>query len=152
MYIKHVKQFLPVSIEQAWKFLSNLSNLALITPPSMGFETLSGDDRGIFPGQVIVYNIKPIFGIRMRWVTEITHVIQGRYFVDEQRFGPYAFWHHKHFLREVDGGVEMEDLIHYKLPMGILGRMFHGFLVKPKLDEIFDYRQKVLEETFKPHK
>ena len=142
------KQFLPISAQSAWEFFSDSANLATITPPEMGFETLSGDDRKIFPGQVIVYNVRPMLGIRMRWVTEITNVIDGAYFVDEQRFGPYAFWHHKHFFHEVEGGVEMEDLIHYKLPMGFLGNLLHGVLVRPKLEKIFAYRETVLNELF----
>ncbi len=148
MHTLHEKQFLPVTPQVAWEFLSDPANLSRITPPDMGFETLSGDDRSIFPGQVIVYNVRPMFGIKVRWVTEITHVIPGHYFVDEQRFGPYAFWHHKHFIREVDGGVEMEDLIHYKLPMGFLGRRLHGWIVRPKLEKIFGYRRTVLDQMF----
>ena len=87
-------------------------------------------------------------GIKTKWVTEITHVKEGEYFVDEQRFGPYALWHHKHFIKPIDGGVEMEDIIDYKLPFGILGQLAHPFLVKPKLQEIFDYRRKKLIEMF----
>ncbi len=148
MYTLHEKQQLPVTREKAWEFLSNPANLSRITPPDMGFETLSGDDRPMFPGQVIVYNVRPVLGIKVRWVTEITHVIPGHYFVDEQRFGPYAFWHHKHFIREVEGGVEMEDLIHYKLPMGFMGRLMHGWIVRPKLEKIFRYRRQVLDRMF----
>jgi ligand-binding SRPBCC domain-containing protein len=84
----------------------------------------------------------------MQWVTEITHVHDGKFFVDEQRFGPYAFWHHKHFLTPIPGGVEMEDIVHYKVPMGILGQLAHPFLVKPKLDEIFAFRRNKLVELF----
>lgn len=114
----------------------------------MGFVTLSGDERKMFAGQVIIYTITPLFGIKLQWVTEITHVQEGAFFVDEQRFGPYAFWHHKHFFKEIEGGTEMEDIIHYKVPMGFLGRLVHPFLVKPKLEEIFVYRQKKLVELF----
>ena len=62
--------------------------------------------------------------------------------------GPYAFWHHKHFIHEIDGGVEMEDFIDYKVPFGILGRIIHPLLVKPKLEKIFSYRQQKLEKIF----
>lgn len=148
LYTIKSKQNLPISLEQAWDFISDPKNLAVITPDSMGFKTLSGDDRKMFAGQIIHYTITPLLGFKMQWVTEITHVQDKSFFVDEQRYGPYKFWHHKHFLKEIPGGVEMEDVVHYKLPMGILGDLAHPFLVKPKLKEIFDYRQKKLVELF----
>ena len=148
IYTKTGKQKLPISLDEAWAFLSNPANLKTITPPYMGFNILSGADRPMYPGQIIQYIVTPIMGIKAKWVTEITHVVDKEYFVDEQRFGPYAFWHHKHFVREIEGGVEMEDIIDYKVPMGILGQLVHPFLVKPKLDEIFDYRTKKLTELF----
>lgn len=135
-------------METAWEFISNPKNLEIITPKSMQFKTLSGDEKEMFAGQIIHYKITPLFGISMQWVTEITHVQEQKFFVDEQRFGPYAFWHHKHFLKAIPGGVEMEDIVHYKLPMGLLGQLAHPFLVKPKLDEIFAYRRKKLIEIF----
>jgi ligand-binding SRPBCC domain-containing protein len=148
IYTLHRTQKLPIPVTEAWGFFSAPSNLAVITPDSMGFVTLNGDERKMFAGQVIIYTITPLFGIKLQWVTEITHVQEGTFFVDEQRFGPYSFWHHKHFFKEIDGGTEMEDIIHYKVPMGFLGRLLHPFLVKPKLEEIFAYRQKKLVELF----
>ena len=148
IYTLHSKQNLPISLEEAWEFLSNPKNLKVITPDYMGFKTLSGDDRPMFAGQIIQYIVTPVIGIPMKWVTEITHVQDKKYFVDEQRFGPYALWHHKHFLKEIPGGVEMEDIVDYKVPMGILGQMVHPFLVKPKLKEIFDFRRQKLIELF----
>ncbi len=148
IYTKSSKQNIPISLDEAWAFLSNPRNLKEITPPYMGFNILSGADREMYPGQIIQYIVTPILGIKAKWVTEITHVEDKKYFVDEQRFGPYAFWHHKHFIREIPGGVEMEDIIDYKVPMGILGQLVHPFLVKPKLDEIFEYRRKKLIELF----
>lgn len=148
IYTLHHIQKLPVSIEKVWDFIADPKNLAVITPKEMGFKTLSGDERKMFPGQIIHYTITPVFGVKMQWVTEITHVENLNYFVDEQRYGPYAFWHHKHFLKEIPGGVEMEDVVHYKLPMGILGRLAHPFLVKPNLDKIFEFRKNKLTELF----
>ena len=148
IYTLHTKQNLPISIETAWEFLSSPKNLKIITPDYMGFKTLSGDEKEMFSGQIIQYIVTPVLGIPMNWVTEITHVVDKKYFVDEQRFGPYALWHHKHFLKEIPGGVEMEDIVDYKVPMGILGQMVHPFLVKPKLKEIFDYRRAKLIELF----
>lgn len=114
----------------------------------MSFEILSGADRPMFAGQIIQYIVTPVLGIKTKWVSEITHMVEGEYFVDVQLFGPYALWHHKHFIKEIPGGVEMEDIIDYKVPMGILGQLVHPFMVKPKLDEIFEYRRKKLIELF----
>ena len=148
IYRLHQKQNLPITKQEAWDFLSDPKNLKVITPDYMGFNILSGADRPMFAGQIIQYIVTPVLGIKTKWVTEITHVIDGEYFVDEQRFGPYSLWHHKHFIKEINGGVEMEDIIDYKVPMGFLGQLVHPVLVKPKLKEIFDYRTKKLEELF----
>ena len=148
IYRLESKQNLHISKEKAWEFLSSPSNLKTITPEYMSFDILSGADRPMFAGQIIQYIVTPVLGIKTKWVTEITHVIEGEYFVDEQRFGPYALWHHKHFIKEIPGGVEMEDIIDYKVPMGILGQLVHPFIVKPKLNEIFEYRRKKLIELF----
>ena len=148
LYRLHKKQNLPISIETAWEFLSDPGNLKTITPDYMGFQIVSGADRPMYPGQIIQYIVTPVLGIKTTWVTEITHVENKHYFVDEQRFGPYALWHHKHFIKPIDNGVEMEDIIDYKIPMGILGRLVHPFLVKPKLEEIFKYRQQKLIDLF----
>ena len=149
IYTLKSTQFLPITKQKAWEFLSAPQNLKTITPDYMSFDILSGADRKMFPGQIIQYIVTPVFGIKTKWVTEITHVREGEYFVDEQRFGPYALWHHKHFIKEVDGGVEMEDIIDYKLPFGFLGQLLHPILVKPKLNEIFNYRKEKLNTLFK---
>ncbi len=148
IYTLHKKQNLPISIEQAWDFLSNPKNLKTITPDYMGFHIVSGADKPMYSGQIIQYIVTPVLRIKTTWVTEITHVRDKHYFVDEQRFGPYALWHHKHFIKEIEGGVEMEDIIDYKVPFGFLGQLAHPILVKPKLEEIFNYRTKKLEELF----
>lgn len=148
IYTLHKKQNLPISIEQAWDFLSNPENLKTITPDYMGFHMVSGADKPMYPGQIIQYIVTPVLRIKTTWVTEITHVTDKHYFVDEQRFGPYALWHHKHFIKEIEGGVEMEDIIDYKVPFGFLGQLVHPILVKPKLEEIFNYRTRKLEELF----
>lgn len=152
IYTLHQKQNLPISIDKAWDFLSDPRNLKTITPDYMGFHILSGADRPMFAGQIIQYIVTPIWGVKTKWVTEITHSVKNEYFVDEQRFGPYALWHHKHFIKEIDGGVQMEDLIDYKLPLGLLGELVHPIIVKPKLEEIFTYRTKKLEALFGVYK
>lgn len=152
IYTLHKKQNLPISKETAWDFLSDPKNLKTITPDYMGFHILSGADRPMFSGQIIQYIVTPVLGIKTKWVTEITHVREGEYFVDEQRFGPYALWHHKHFIKDIDGGVEMEDIIDYKIPFGFIGQLAHPILVKPKLEEIFSYRKEKLESLFGKYK
>lgn len=148
VYRLTAKQGFPISMEKAWSFLSDPRNLKVITPEHMGFKILSGADRAMYQGQIIQYIVYPFPNIPTKWVTEITHVKEGEYFVDEQRFGPYALWHHKHFIKQVDGGVEMEDVIDYKLPLGFLGRLMHPILVKKQLKNIFNYREKRLNELF----
>ncbi|MEZ4874722.1 MAG: SRPBCC family protein [Flavobacteriaceae bacterium] len=152
IYTLHYTQFLPISLQEAWDFLSDPKNLKVITPDYMGFHIMSGAERNMYPGQIIEYVVTPVLGIKTTWVTEITHVKNLEYFVDEQRFGPYALWHHKHFLKEVPGGVEMEDLIHYKVPFGWLGTLLHPILVRPKLEEIFTYRKEKINTLFEKEK
>jgi ligand-binding SRPBCC domain-containing protein len=141
-------QKLPISIEEAWDFFSSPKNLKTITPPYMGFEIISGGDEPMYPGQIITYIVKPILGIPMEWVTEITHVEKMAYFVDEQRFGPYSLWHHKHFFKPIPGGIEMRDVVDYKIPLGPIGKWLNQLFIKNKLKEIFDYRYKTLEKMF----
>lgn len=152
IYRFHRKQNIPISLDEAWAFLSNPRNLKELTPDYMSFDILSGADKPMFAGQIIQYIVTPILGIKTKWVSEITHLVHKKYFVDIQLYGPYALWHHKHFLKEIDGGVEFEDIIDYKVPLGILGQLVHPFLVKPKLEEIFAYRQKKLVELFGAYK
>lgn len=148
-YILTRKQKLPISINEAWNFFSSPKNLKEITPGYMSFEILSNSDSEVmFAGQIITYNVKPVLGIPLFWMTEITHVEIGKYFVDEQRFGPYSLWHHQHFFNEIPGGVEMTDIVHYKLPFGILGNFTHWLFVKRQLQSIFDFRYKTLEKRF----
>jgi len=148
LYQIKIKQNLPISVDKAWEFLSNPKNLKEITPKYMNFRILSGADRSIFAGQIIQYKVTPMLGISTKWVTEITHVKDKEYFVDEQRFGPYALWHHKHFIKKIDGGVEMEDIIDYKIPFGIIGQIAHPIIVKNKLKQIFKFRENKLKELF----
>ncbi len=142
-------QKLPVSLDIAWAFFSNPNNLAKITPEYMGFNVIS-DHQGdtMYAGQIIEYNVKPLLGIPLYWMTEITQVVDKKYFIDEQRFGPYVLWHHQHHFIAIDGGVEMTDIVHYKLPLGILGRFANWLFVKKQLKTIFDYRFSAAEKVF----
>lgn len=147
----HASQFLPVAPEKAWAFFSDPANLKRITPEYMNFEILSGADQPMYPGQIIQYRVSPFPGVRTTWVSEISHVDPGRYFVDEQRFGPYSFWHHKHFLHPEHEGVRVEDVVDYKLPYGILGKWVNAAWVRTRLEAIFSFRAQALEELFGPN-
>lgn len=150
IYTIKTKQFLRANIDTVWKFMSSPKNLAKITPSYMGFHILTDEEdiKTAYSGQIIEYTVSPVLGIKMYWLTEITHLVEKKYFVDEQRFGPYSFWHHQHFIKEVEGGVEMIDIVHYKLPFGILGRIANALFVKKQLSEIFNYRYEKLEELY----
>jgi len=141
-------QKLPVSLAEAWAFAADPRNLARITPPSMRFDLTSEPPERMYAGMLITYRVRPLLGVPVSWVTEITHVDEGRLFVDEQRFGPYRFWHHQHLFREIEGGVEMRDIVHYALPPG--GGAVRRFLVAPRLAEIFAFRRRALEEIYGP--
>ena len=141
-------QRLPISVEEAWKFFQSPKNLAAITPDYMGFNILSETPAKMYPGLFIHYKVSPLLGIKMRWTTEITHVEAPSYFVDEQRVGPYSIWHHEHHFKAIEGGVEMLDRVNYKVPFGLLGKIFHPIIVRPKLEQIFDYRVRKTEELF----
>ena len=146
--LKRVQE-LPIGLEEAWDFFSSPGNLKKITPAKMGFDIISeGSDEPMYPGMIIRYMVRPTLNIPIHWVTEITHVSRPYYFVDEQRFGPYAFWHHQHKFKPVDNGVLMEDEVNYALPLGILGNIAHWAFVKKQLNEIFDHRYETLANYF----
>jgi ligand-binding SRPBCC domain-containing protein len=143
-------QHLPISLEEAWAYFSSPNNLAKITPPDMGFVVTSDkkDSERMYAGQIITYVIKPLMGIRVKWMTEITHVKEGDYFIDEQRFGPYKLWHHKHSFKKTATGVEMHDVVNYVLPFGFIGSITHALFIRKRIEHIFEYRTAVLEKTF----
>ncbi|MBK7433153.1 MAG: SRPBCC family protein [Chitinophagaceae bacterium] len=146
--IKTVQQ-IPVSLEKAWDFFSSPANLQTITPDNLGFRIISKHHGEImYPGQIIEYTVRPLLGIPLYWMTEITHVEDQQYFVDEQRFGPYRMWHHQHHFKAIEGGVEMTDIVHYKLPLWLLGDIANSVLVKKQLKGIFDYRFRKVEDLF----
>ncbi|GAB4244365.1 MAG: SRPBCC family protein [Ekhidna sp.] len=148
IYTLEVEQALPISLEEAWTFFSSSKNLERITPDHMGFRITSGEPGKMYPGQIISYKVAPLPGIKTSWVTEITHVEKGKFFVDEQRFGPYRMWHHEHHFEKRGEGVLMTDKVSYKIPFGFLGHIAQLLFVKKQLKGIFEYRVKVLEEMF----
>ena len=140
---------LPISIEEAWAFFSSPKNLNEITPEDMSFEILTDlSSEKMYPGMLIEYYVRPIANIPMNWVTEITHVEHHKYFVDEQRFGPYAMWHHEHHFEETKTGVLMTDILTYKVGMGPLGSLANWLFVKNKVNGIFEFRTKKLKQMF----
>lgn len=147
MYRLHATQKVPIDIDRAWEFFSNPKNLATITPDNLGFNIRTELPENMYPGMMIVYTVKPLLGIPMTWVTEITQVKEKEFFIDEQRVGPYQMWHHQHFFKPIEGGVEMTDIVDYRLPFAPLGNVGH-FVVKAQLKKIFQYRIDTLNELF----
>jgi len=142
-------QKIPVSLDRAWMFFSNPANLQTITQEGMGFKVISKHHGPVmYAGQIIEYKLKPLLGIPVYWMTEITQVKNKEYFIDEQRFGPYKLWHHQHHFKAIEGGVEMTDIVHYKNPLWWLGRLANALFVKKKLQKIFEYRFQKVEELF----
>ncbi|MDZ4750035.1 MAG: SRPBCC family protein [Flavobacteriales bacterium] len=149
LYTVKTEQKIPVAQNELWDFISSPINLRVITPPSMGFEvTTEGLPSVMYPGMIISYKVRPLMNIPVTWVTEITHVEHGKYFVDEQRKGPYTMWHHEHRLEAIPGGVLMNDIVSYIPPMGPLGDIANSILIKGKLKDIFEYRRLRLIEIF----
>ncbi len=142
------EQHLPISLEDAWSFFSDPNNLSKITPPNMQFKILNGEPKPMYAGQIILYKVSPFLGIQTNWLTEITHVREPFYFVDEQRKGPYNLWHHQHLFTKTESGVLMQDIVTYELPLGILGQFVHFLFVKKRLQRIFEYRKQYLDEKF----
>jgi ligand-binding SRPBCC domain-containing protein len=144
------KTLLKGHMKQVWDYFSTPLNLNEITPDDMSFEILTDlINVKMYPGLIINYRIRPFLNIPMRWTTEITHCEINRYFVDEQRFGPYAFWHHQHHFQETKEGIEMTDIVHYAIPFGPLGRLANSVYVAHKLKSIFDYREQKIATVFK---
>lgn len=145
------EQLIRASLEEVWDFIRSPENLKRITPREMGFDiqTPNLPDK-IYEGMIIQYTVRPLLGIPTTWVTEITHVRDKAYFVDEQRVGPYRLWHHQHILIPREDGVLMKDIVSYQPPLGVLGRLANTLVIQKKLDAIFAYRTRVLEKIFHP--
>ena len=142
-------QFLPISLDTAWNFFATPKNLNEVTPTDMVFEITSNLPDKMYEGLMITYKIRPMLNIPINWCTEITHIKEREFFVDEQRLGPYNIWHHEHHFKEADGGVLMTDLLHYDIGKSIFGWIAGELFVHKKVKEIFSYRYQVLEKYFK---
>lgn len=150
IYRLQYEQVINTSLETAWTFFSRAENLEKITPAYMRFNITSpATDKPVYAGQIITYIIRPVLGIPLKWMTEITHVVEGEYFIDEQRQGPYGIWHHQHHFDQVPEGVRMTDIVHYSLPFGILGRIAHAIFVQRQLRDIFSFRREAIRRLFK---
>lgn len=148
-YQLHKSQKVNCSLDELWDFISSPKNLKQITPDYMGFDISSKDTpEKMYAGLIITYKVSPLLGIKMNWMTEITHVQEKSFFVDEQRVGPYKLWHHQHFIQEIEGGVLMRDIVTYQPPFGFIGAIMNSLIIRKKLEEIFDYRFKAVEEKF----
>lgn len=143
------EQKIQATIPEVWDFISSPKNLKIITPPYMAFDIITKNlpDK-MYPGIIISYYVKPVMGIKLLWVSEITQVKNQEYFVDEQRIGPYRFWHHQHHIQPIDGGVLLTDIVNYSPPYGYVGKIANKFFINRQLGEIFDFRTKKLEELF----
>ncbi len=148
MHVIKTEQLLPISLDEAWRFFATPNNLNAITPPDMKFEILSEVPVEMYEGLLITYTIKPFLNIPMRWVTEITHIKSGQFFVDEQRIGPYRIWHHEHHFKQVEGGVLMTDIVSYDIGKSILGWLAGILFVHKMVKGIFTFREKRLKELF----
>ncbi|MFK7850865.1 MAG: hypothetical protein AB8D78_07795 [Akkermansiaceae bacterium] len=142
------EQFLPIGLDEAWDFFSSPANLDEITPDDLGFRIVHQPGDKMYEGQIIEYKVMVAPMIWVPWVTEIKAVKERESFIDEQRFGPYKFWHHIHTFEEADCGVIMKDLVHYALPLWPFGEIGHGIFVRPKLRRIFGHRREILEKRF----
>ena len=142
------KQFLPITINEAWDFFSNPNNLPKITPPWLNFEVTTQLESRMYAGMIITYLVSPILNIPATWVTEITQVHVPNFFVDEQKFGPYKLWHHQHVFREAKNGIEMEDIVNYAVPLGFIGRLANNLIISKKIKSIFEYRTEILNKMF----
>ena len=146
VYRLHNQQFLPMSLRDAWIFFSNPQNLQKITPEELDFRMTSPDEGKVYLGKIINYRIRLNRVFKMNWVTEITGMIHEDYFVDEQSFGPYKMWHHRHTFEEVEGGVLITDTVHFKIPFSLIAPLAYRFFVKQNLKQIFNYRTEKLNE------
>ena len=143
------EQTLNISLEEAWEFFCAPRNLQKITPDHMDFHITSEVTPKIYSGQIITYKVGILPRVKQSWVTEITEVQEERFFIDEQRFGPYKMWHHEHFFYKTSSKTTLiKDKISYKVPYGFLGDIAQKIFIKRQLQSIFEYRFNILEKMF----
>lgn len=146
---KEWQMLIPRSLEEVWTFFSRPENLNSITPQEMTFEILSPlAGQQMYPGMIVQYRIAPFLGIKLDWVTEITHIRDRAFFIDDQRVGPYALWHHQHHFEAHSGGTLMRDILHYQVPFGPIGTLVNWLFVERQIDEIFRFRERAVRQRF----
>lgn len=139
---------LPLDIEATWTFFSNPNNLEKIMPSQLAFKVINGASLPLYSGQIIEYTVSPLPFFKTTWISEISHINKPLFFVDTQLEGPYKLWHHKHYFKKTPHGTKITDVIHYQVPFGIIGRLLHPFIIRPKLAQIFEYRSKAIKTLF----
>lgn len=148
MYRLRNTQKLPISLDEAWEFLSNPNQLENITTDELSFQKLHDIPDKMYEGMLMQLRLKPFLRIQLDWLTEITHIKEKEYFIDEQRLGPFRFWHHEHRVLPIEGGVEIQDTVHYVMPFSILGRFVHWLFLRKQLENIFNFREEAIEKVF----
>jgi len=144
----HKEQVIAAPLEKVWEYFCDPKNLNEITPLDMNFEIVEGGDQEMFEGQLIEYRVEFIPGVRSLWLTEIAHIRDREYFVDEQRIGPYRFWYHEHTFEETAAGTKMTDRVTYMVPFGLMGDVLNRLWIAKRLHSIFEFRQNKISKIF----
>ena len=149
LYTLYAKQRVSKKVDVLWDFFRKPRNLNQLTPKDVDFKIISGKSDDFYEGKIISYKIKPFKLVALNWVTEISQIKEGSYFIDNQISGPYKMWHHEHhFKSNADGTTEIIDKVKYKVPFYILGRLMHKIFIRRKLLDIFIFRQKQINDLF----
>ena len=140
------EQRLPRPPEQAFALFAAARNLEALTPPLLRFRVVTPEPIAMGKGTLIRYRLR-IRGVPVSWLTEITDWQPPHRFVDEQRSGPYALWHHTHsFETDGAGGTVMRDEVRYEIGFGALGDLALRAFVRRDLEAIFDFRARRVVE------
>ncbi|MBS1961159.1 MAG: SRPBCC family protein [Bdellovibrionales bacterium] len=148
-FVLESEQWVPRPVAEVFDFFSRAENLERITPPFLGFRVKGMSTPAIEEGTLIDYRLR-IHGVPVGWRTRIEEWVPGERFVDVQLRGPYALWHHTHTFAAENGGTRMRDRVRFRLPLGALGRLVAGALVRRDVSAIFAYRSRVISDLFPP--
>ena len=148
MYKLERSVIVPAPRNEVFEFFSDPHNLARITPPSMGFKITRIGELPVSPGFRIVYTVRPLFGVPVKWVTRIAVFDPPHRFVDIQEQGPYRLWRHEHTFESLNGHTLMRDRVEYEMPFGLIGDVVQRLVVASQLQKIFEYRTRKLARLF----